>query len=190
MFEEDSIKETNSGLRKEGNWSDIARFGEKIQNFLEEEQIGEESLKKFSEWRPKLEESEGDVKRKTVDEAVMNETESEKETEGAKEDLKNASDKIADAGKKAAKIETPEKEIIEASEQAARPFYSRIISFLRTLESLVYSWFALRFNPYYLDTEKFSVDVKELGNGEFQMFIAFQEKEIREKMISRIKGGS
>lgn len=182
MSEEDSIKETNSGLKKKGDWSDIARFGEKVQDFLEEEDSGKDSLEKFREWRPKLEESEGDVKRKTVDEAVIQETDLEKESNGAKEDLKEASDKMVEAGEKAAQREVPDKEIMEASEDAAKPFYSRIAGFFRKIESLIYSWITLRFNPYYLDTEKLSVDIKDNSNGEFEMDVAVQDKDTREQM--------
>ncbi|MFB6116102.1 MAG: DUF5828 family protein [Candidatus Nanosalina sp.] len=185
---DESIEETNSGLKKQGDWSEITEFGLKIQSFLEDEISGSNSLERFKKWRPKLEESEADVKRKTVDEAVIHETELEKQSNGAKEDLKQASDKVAEAGKKAANKEVPEKEIVEASEEAAKPFYTRIIGLFRRFESLVYSWLTLRFNPYYLDTKKFSVDIRDRKNGEFEMDVAVQEEDTREKMKDDLKG--
>lgn len=120
------VEETNSGVKKKGNWKEIAKFGEKIERELN----GSDALDRFNSWRPKVEESEGDVKRKTVDEATLEEKKLE-DSNGVKEDLKNASGKVAEAGKKAADKEMPDEEIVEASEEAAKPFYSRIVSALR-----------------------------------------------------------
>ncbi|QKQ98614.1 hypothetical protein GKQ38_03775 [Candidatus Nanohaloarchaea archaeon] len=178
--DEDSVNETNSGVKKNGNWKEIAEFGEEVEDIMEKSGSEAESLEKFGEWRPKVEESESDVKRKTVDEAVMKEKKLEKESDGVRNDLKEASGKMAEAGQKAAKKQVPDKEIIEASEEAAKPFYSRIAGLLRKIESAIYSWITLRFNPYYLDTEDFSVDIKDKKNGKFEMDVAVPEEEKRE----------
>lgn len=177
---EDSVEETNSGVKKNGNWKEIAEFGEEVETVLEASGSEKESLEKFGDWRPKIEESESDVKRKTVDEAVMKEKQLEEESEGVKEDLKHASDKVAEAGQKAVEKKVPDKELIEASEEVAKPLFSRIASLLRKAESAVYSWITLRFNAYYLDTEDFSVDMKDKKNGEFQMDVAVLEEDKRE----------
>lgn len=175
------VKETNAGIKKKGNWKEISEFGEEVEDAISES-ARKESVEKFDNWRPKLEESERDVKKKTVDEAVISENKLEKETEGVTKDLKQASGKVAEASKKAANKQSPEKEIVEASEEVARPFYSKIAKFFREVESKVYSWFALRFNPYYLDTEDFSVDMKHRKNGEFEMDVAVPEEETRKEL--------
>lgn len=180
------VKETNSGIKKEGNWKEISEFGEEVEEAISDS-AKEESVKRFQGWRPKVEESEKDVKKKTIDEAVISENKLEKETEGVTKDLKQASGKVAEASKKAAKKQNPEKEIFEASEEAARPFYSKIARFFRKIESKVYSWFALRFNPYYLDTEDFAIDMKHKKNGEFQMDVAVPEEETRNQLKDRFK---
>ena len=177
--EDDSLRETNSGVKKNGNWKEIAEFGEEVEDVLEASGSGEESLEKFGDWRPKVEESESDVKRKTVDEATLKEKELEEESEGVREDLKHASDKMAEAGQKAVNKEVPDKEILEASGEVAKPFYSHIAGLLRRIESFIYSGITLRFNPYYLDTQDFSVDIKDKKNGEFEMDVAVPEEEKR-----------
>ncbi|WEL23006.1 DUF5828 family protein [Candidatus Nanohalovita haloferacivicina] len=185
--EEDSVEETNSGVKKNGNWKEIAEFGEEVEGILEESGSDSESIEKFGDWRPKVEESESDVKRKTVDEAVLKEREIERDSEGVKKDLKQASDKMAEAGKKAVKKEVPEKEIIEASSEAAKPLFSRIAGLLRKIESVIYSWITLRFNPYYLDTEDFSVDITDKRDGEFEMDVAVLEEEKREGLKEKFR---
>ncbi|WP_414837602.1 DUF5828 family protein [Candidatus Nanosalina sp. VS9-1] len=174
------VEQTNSGVKKEGNWKEIAEFGEQVEEALED--TAEDSIEKFGDWRPKLEESESDVKRKTVDEAVSHEKKLEEKTNGVKEDLKQASDKMAEAGKKATMKELPDKEIIEPSEEAARPFYSRVVGLIRRIEQAIYSWVTLRFNPYYLDTEDFSVDIRDRKGGKFEMDVSVLEEEKREQL--------
>lgn len=178
--DKDSVTETNSGVKKKGSWKEIAEFGEEVEEIMEACGSDQGSLEKFEGWRPKVAESESDVKRKTVDEAVLKERELEEDSDGVRKDLSQASDKMAEAREKAVQREMPDKEIIEASEEAAKPIYSPIAGILRKIESLIYSTLTLRFNPYYLDTEDFSVDIKDKKNGEFEMDVAVLEEEKRE----------
>lgn len=180
MAKEDSVKETNSGVKKKGNWKDIAEFGEEVEKALDGAE--KDSIKKFGKWRPKVEESESDVKKKTVEEAVLPENRLEKESDGMKEDLKEASGKMAKAGKKASQKKVPDKEIIKASEEAAKPFYSNIAAAIRKIEHTIYSWITLRFNPYYLDTQDFSVDMEQKEPGEFEMDVAVIEDDKRDEL--------
>lgn len=178
---DEKVEQTNAGIKKKGNWKEISEFGEEVEEVISDT-AEEESIEKFDNWRPKVEESEQDIKKKTVEEAVIKENKLEKESKGVTRDLKEASGKVAEASKKAANKENPEKEIVEASEDVAKPFYSNIAKFFRKIEARVYSWFALRFNPYYLDTEDFSVDMKHRKNGEFEMDVAVPEEKTREKL--------
>lgn len=178
---DEKVEQTNAGIKKKGNWKEISEFGEEVEEVISDT-AEEESIEKFDNWRPKVEESEQDIKKKTVEEAVIKENKLEKESKGVTRDLKQASGKVAEASKKAANKENPEKEIVEASEDVAKPFYSNIAKFFRKIEARVYSWFALRFNPYYLDTEDFSVDMKHRKNGEFEMDVAVPEEKTREKL--------
>lgn len=184
MPEEDSIEETNSGIKKKGNWKEIAEFGEDVEDAVEGS-ADEKSVEKFQEWRPRVEESERDVKRKTVKEAKLDENELEQNSKGMTEDLKEASGKAVEAGKKTAKRKNPEKEVKDASRDAARPFYSKLAKLFRRFESFIYSNVVLALNPYYLDTQDFSADIKHRKQGKFEMDISVpkerQRKELKEE---------
>jgi len=178
--EENSVKKTNSGVKKKGDWKEIAEFSEEVEDVVKDS-AEDSSVEKFNEWRPRVEESERDVKRKTVDEAVIQEKQLEKESNGVK-DLKEASEKATKAGKKAAKRENPESEIKDASKDAAKPFYSGLAKIFRKFENLVYSRIVLALNPYYLDTQDFSADIKHKRKGEFEMDVSAPKEEMRKDL--------
>jgi hypothetical protein len=180
MERDQPVEETNSGVKKRGNWAEITEFGEKVEDVIQDS-AGKSSIGKFSDWRPRIEESERDVKQKTVDKAVLTEKEIEKDSNGV-EDLKEASGKAAKAGKKAVKAENPEHEIRDASKNAAKPFYSGIAKIFRRLENLIYSKIVLKLNPYYLDTEDFSADIKHRKGGEFEMGVSAPKKDMRKDL--------
>lgn len=179
MMEED-VEETNSGVKKKGDWEEIAEFGEEVEEVVDGS-ADESSVDKFNEWRPRVEESERDVKRKTVDEAVLPEKKLEEESNGV-EDLKQASGKAAEAGRKVAKRKNPEPEVKDASKDAAKPFYSGIAKIFRKLENLIYSNIVLALNPYYLDTQDFSADIKHKKNGKFEMDVSAPKEEMRKDL--------
>ncbi len=182
----DEVEETNSGVKKSGNWEEVAEFGEEVKEAMEQSEMDEESVEEFDDWRPKTTEAENDMKKKTVDEALLREKEIEEQSNGVKEDLKDASEKMAAAGKKAAKKQTPEKEMMEASEEAARPFISTALKSFRKFEQLVYSKLILRGKRYYLDTDDFSVDVKSHREG-YQMDLSVPEEEQRDLLKRNIE---
>jgi hypothetical protein len=180
VTEDDSVKETNSGVKKEGDWQEIAEFSEEVEEVVENS-ADASSVKKFNNWRPRVEECERDVKRKTVDEAVIKKKQMEKDSNGVS-DLKDASGKAAAAGKKAAKRENPEREIRDASKDAAKPFYSGLAKAFRRIEDFIYSNIVLALNPYYLDTQDFSADIKHKRKGEFEMDVSAPKEDMRKDL--------
>lgn len=182
----EDIEETNSGVKKSGSWKEVAEFGEEVKEAMKTSEMDDESVEEFEEWRPKREEAENDMKKKTVDEALLQEQEMEEETEGVRKDLKSASEKVAEAGKKAANRERPEKEVFEASEEAARPFLSKVLKSFRRFEQLIYSTVILRGKRYYLDTEDFSVDMKS-NRGKYEMDLNIPEEDHRADLKRNIE---
>ena len=180
------VEMTNSGLRKKGDWEEMAEFAEQVEQAVESN-VGQKSLEKLSSWRPRKKEAEGDVERKTVENAVLEEKKLEKESNGVRKDFKDASRNAAKAGKKAAEKQNPEEEISEASRDLTRPLYSKLAKFLRRFEDIVYSSIILKFNPYYLDTEDFSVDMKSKGNGTYEMDIRVPGERTREKLKAKFE---
>ncbi|PSG98793.1 MAG: hypothetical protein BRC29_01545 [Nanohaloarchaea archaeon SW_7_43_1] len=178
-------EETNSGMKKKGTWKEVVRFGEKVEEIIKNV-VNEKSAEDFKEWRPKKEEAENDMKRKTVDKAVISKNKLEEESEGVKEDLKDASEKVAKAGKKATeKKKPPAKEISEASENIAKPFYTRFAQFFRKFEAMIYSKISLR-STYYLDTDDISVDMKSKDK-EYELDVNVPIEDKREKLKEEFK---
>lgn len=175
------MEKTNSGVKEKGEWYEIAEFGRQLEEVMEDRGVDGDSLEKFREWRPKEEEAENDMKRKTVDEAVVNRKKVEDKDDGMREGVKEASGKMAEAGKKAVNGGGTEKEVVEASEDVVIPVFSRLVKVFRRFESMVYSRFSLRDNRYYLDTEDFSVDVKS-KDGEYEIDVSVPEKGFREEV--------
>lgn len=177
---------TNAGVRKKGSWKEVADFGEAVEEAMEEAGMDEESVRRFQNWRPKEEEAENDMREKTVDQAAIDEKTVEEEENGVK-DLKDASYKAAEAAGKTVRRENPEQEIKEASRDAVLPFLSNTIRLLRDLEQDIYSKIMLKFNPFYLDTDDFTVDFRSNGGG-YEMDVSVQGKDSREKIQEELSG--
>ncbi len=182
----DDVEETNSGVKKKGNWKEVAEFGEEVEEAMKET-VDEESVEEFEEWRPKEEEAENDMKKKTIDKALLRKNRLEQESNGVAVDIRDAGEKIAEVSKKATEDESLEEEITEVSEDVARPFYSKMAQFFRKFESLVYKHVILRGKRYYLDTEDFSVDVKSRRDGNYEMDVNIPEEGSRETVKQKLE---
>lgn len=178
----EEVEETNTGVKKTGSWEDISRFGKKVEKALKTAGIKEESVKRFSDWRPRVEEAEADVKEKTLEAATIEEKEIEVQEENVKKHLGDASDKIAEAGDKVKQGETPEHEIAVASKDAAIPLVSKIFKALRILETFIYDKFIMRFNSFYLDTGDLSVNVSNAKKGNYTMDVKVSREEHRDNL--------
>lgn len=185
-MDDEEVEETNAGIKKKGNWKEVAEFGEEVGEIMKES-ADDRSAEEFEEWRPKEEEAENDMKEKTVDKAVINEKEMEKDSEGVKEDLKDASEEIAKAGKKAAQKEPPHEEVTKASGHVVKNFYSKGAKAFRKFEEMVYAKIALKGDHYYFDTEEFSVDMKSRKDGDYQMDVNVLEDSTRERLKEKFE---
>jgi len=172
------VEQTNSGVRKKGKWEEVAEFAEEVEEVLENV-ADDDSLEELRSWRPKRDEDEEDMKEKTVQVATINKNKMEKESNGISNDLKEASENVLKAGKKASEREAPKEEISEASKDFTRPWVAKASKFFRKIENVVYDKFALRSNRYYLDTEDLSADLKTTRDGMYQMNVNVNAQESR-----------
>jgi len=178
MSENKEVRQTNSGVEKEGDWEEITQFAKDVEKAIEKSEIQEKSVEKYKEWRPREDEDTEQVKRKTVKQASMNKKKPEKESNGSK-DLLDASKKIAKAGKKVGKRKKPNNEIKDASKEVTNFFMSKTLSSMRKFEETVYSDMMLRLNPYFFDTEDFSVDMRSKRNGEYKLELNIPDEQCR-----------
>ncbi|MFB6204867.1 MAG: DUF5828 family protein [Candidatus Nanohaloarchaea archaeon] len=183
---DDEVEETNSGVKKRGEWHEIQEFARDVEEALEESEVEEDSVEKYRDWRPREDDDRKNVKEKTVEAAAVEEKPLEKESEGVKNDLGEASEKVKKIGQKVREKQNPQEEVKDASKDAVKPFYSGILKWFRRFEKTVYSAIILRFNSYYFDTKDFSVDVKE-KKGEYQMNINVSEEEKRDEIKRKIE---
>lgn len=183
---EDSIEETNSGVRKEGDLEEIAEFAREVEDVMKEEDAREDSIEKFEDWRPREDDQEEDIKRKTVKAASIPEKRMEKDSNGVK-DVADAGEKAIKAGKKIGKRENPGKDVKDASKKFVQPFYSLSARVTRNIEEKVYSDLMLKFNPYFFDTEDFSADLRSKKN-EYVIDVDVADKSSRESLKERMAG--
>jgi len=232
---------THSGIKIKGDWEDICGFARDLEEILKEgyekEETAEDiddSIEDYNKWRPREEEDEKDISKKTAEEASMEEKDVEKDFKGTDEELKSASEKVKEGingakekGKSAivelkddatksvnglvkSEPKRPQKESIdeksedfdeeanegidekdnekkspstelkEASKCINRLVGSKSIKSLRKMEKAIYEQVMLKFNPYYFDTEHFSVNLEEKNDDSYLLTVNIPDEELRQ----------
>ncbi|MEF8832322.1 MAG: DUF5828 family protein [Candidatus Thermoplasmatota archaeon] len=231
---------THSGIKVEGKWEEICGFARDLESILKasyekEESIENmnESIEGYNEWRPREEEDEKDISKKTVEEASIEEKDVEKDFQGTDEELKSAGKKVKegingakDKGKSAIvelkddaskgmnnlvknkskksqkngdrteentdspdkkkdvkskeEKKSPSAELKDASKCINRLIGSKSIGSLRKMEEAIYELVMLKFNPYYFDTEHFSVNLEEKNDDHYLLTVNIPDEELRE----------
>jgi len=174
---EKGLEETNSGVKKKGDIEEVAEFARDIEEGLEEE-VSEKSIEEFTKWRPREEDGEKDIERKTVKAASLKEKDVEKQSKGVK-DFSDASKKTVEAGKNALKPRKAGKELKKASKKFVRPIHSGSRKTARGLEENVYSRVMVKFNPYFFDAKEFSADLRADKDGKYSMEVSIPDKSQR-----------
>lgn len=181
----EGIESTNSGVRKQGDIEDIAEFAREVEETLEDEDMEEDSLEEFDRWRPKEEDSEEDIKSRTVEAASIDRTESEEKTNGVKEDISSAGKAAKKATRKMENGESPGREVEKASRRVLRPLNSVSAKVLRDLEEKIYSSMT-KFNPYFFDAKEFSADL-EKKDGKYIMNLNVPDESRRNALKNRFE---
>ncbi len=234
---------THSGIKIEGDWEDICGFARDLEGILkdsyEKEETSEDiddSIEDYNKWRPREEEDENELSKRTAEEASMEEKNVEKDFKGTDEELKEAGEKVKesingakekgksaivelkddasksvnglvrsepektqknskktdkkskDTGKQAKEgtdktsIEkkSPSAELKEASKCINRLVGSKSIKSLRKMEEAIYEEVMLKFNPYYFDTEHFSVNLEEKNEDHYLLTVNIPDEELRQ----------
>lgn len=189
MSNEENVSQTNAGIRKKGEIKDVAEFAREVEKMMKQAGLEQDTLEEFEEWRPREDDSDKNIKDKTVEQASLGKTDLE-DTEGMVKDLNKAKKNFDEAGKKIKEKKAPEREIKEASKDATKPLFSRLIKYSRYLEKEVYSKIMLRFNPYYFDSKEVSADLREKKNGQYNMDVNTTDKEFRNNLQTRFLQGN
>lgn len=187
--QEKDVEKTNSGVRVEGDIEEIAGFAREVEECLEDD-VEDKSIDEFHEWRPREEDGEKEIEEKTVKVASISEKKVERETKGFKGDLADARRNIFRALKKFfSEKSSPEKEIKEASKDAAKPVLNSSVVATRKLEEAIYSNMT-RFNPYFFDAKEFSADLRAQKDGKYKMDVNIPDRNRRTSLEQRFEGNN
>ncbi len=238
---------THSGIKIEGDWEDMCGFARKLEGILKksyEKEIPTEdmddSIEGYKKWRPREEEDEEELSKRTAEEASIEEKDVEKDFKGTDEELKSAGKKVKEGingakekGKSAiveikegasegvnslvksesedsqddssknnenSRSEDKEKdgestderksasgELKDASKCINRLVSSKSIKSLRKMEEAIYEQVMLKFNPYYFDTEHFSVNLEEKNEDHYLLTVNIPDEELRETIKKGLK---
>lgn len=177
---------TNAGLKYKGSWEDICGFARDVEEVIEGCVSNGDSVDQYNDWRPREHEDKGDIKEKTADEASLEKKKVEKESNGAKEDLGDAGEKIKDSVENVKNGDSPTGDIKDASKHVGNLVGAKSVKSLRKMEKIIYENIMLSFNPYYFDTEDFSVNLEENGE-DYALTINVPDEEIRRRIKDTVK---
>ncbi len=195
MSKENAV-ETHSGIKLEGDWDDICDFARRLETVLKdgyeqkEKEAGEEakeeyeeSIENYHEWRPREEEDEKDITERTAKDATVEEQEVEENFNGTGEELHKAGEKVKKTIESATDEEksAPE-ELKDASKCINRLVGAKSLESIRKLERTIYEKIMLKFNPYYFNTEHFSVNLEEIGHNKYMLTVNIPDEKLRDKI--------
>ncbi len=181
------IQQINSGVRFQGDWHEVVLFSHVLAKFLEDTTPHKESVDEYEKWMPMDDDEDEDIKEKTSEDACMKTTDVEEDFNGAREELKDAENKLVDSVHNIANGKSPTKDLGEATKDIERLVAVGCIKSLRKMEKSIYKHIMLKFNPYYFDTEDFSVNLERISEGRYALTVNISEEKLREKVKDRFK---
>lgn len=159
------MEETVTGVRVKGRWKDVVDKGKEATETLREE-ADEESVEEWDDWRPREDEDlDTEVRDKTVEKAVVQKNQAEREGKGPVEEAAEAVEEAERAVGKAA-----QGDIGTATTRSWRALYDTVLSvdmvfrkLFRGLEYFVYKHLMARTGPQYFDSELVSASITRKG---------------------------
>lgn len=176
----EGVKITNSGLKLEGNWEDVCHFCSDLEDVMKEYIESREEIDEFDDWRPHEEDSDKDMRDKTVEEAAVKEKNMEKDFEGAKREIDKAEENMFKSVEDIRNGVNPSKDLKEALLEIEKVLGVESIRSVRRVEKTIYKKLMLKVNPYYFDTEDFSVNLEIEKNDKYCLSINVTDESLRE----------
>ena len=176
---------TNAGFKYEGSWEDICEFSKDLENVITHCIHKSDSIKHYHHWRPRLEESEKDITEKTAEEAAMKKKKVETEFDGTKDEIEEVEEKFKESIKDVKNGHNPSKDLKDATKHIEKLVETKSIRSVRKMEEIIYKKLMLKFNPYYFDTEDFSVNIED-NKGKYILTINISDENKRKNMIKNI----
>ena len=183
----EEVEITNSGLRFEGDWERVCDFSKKLEDVMNDYIESKRELDDFDEWRPHENDSDEDMKEKTAEEAVVGEQKIEEGFEGAKEELGKAEEKMIDSIEDIKNGIDPSKDLKAALVELEKILGVESLRSIRKIEKTIYKKLMLKMNPYYFDTEDFSVNLDFEKDDLYCLKINMSEDDLREHVQDRFE---
>ncbi|MFC7058850.1 DUF5828 family protein [Halovenus salina] len=167
----EEMEESVSGFKIRGGWVTVVEHGERIVQALrelaEEDDLDEEALEEFDEWRPKSHERlDEDVSKKTAEQAHLEKGKGEKEGKKPEEDLQTAGEKLAESYEN---LDEPDEAVNkwgESIDYVARAADSAGRKAIRKVEDTVYENVMTQMSPYYFDNDLISANIQRISGGD------------------------
>jgi len=182
-----TVKEINAGVQAEGSWNSVCNFFKEFESTVEK-YLDNSSVERLNRWRPREDDCKEEVKEKTAREACTGKKKIEKECKGGRKELKEASEKMSKSVKKMKKGEECREELKEATTKVAKAFGAKTLKTARKTEMFIYEKVMLKFNPYYFDEEKFSVNLKKDGSNEYTTTVNVSDENLRRSIKKDLVG--
>lgn len=181
-----ALEVTNAGLKYRGTWGAICGFSRELEKIIDECVSNGDSIDQYNDWRPREHEGERDIKEKTAKVASLNTKNVEKESNGAKKDLGDAGEKLKCSVENVKNGDNPAKNLKDASKHVGNLVGAKSVQSIRKMEHIIYEKIMLIFNPYYLDTEDFSVNL-ERQKDYYVLTINIPDEEKRRKVKKTVE---
>jgi len=147
----------------------------------------QEEIDDFDDWRPHPEDSNEDMKEKTAEEAAVGKRNIEEDFEGARREIDRAEEKMVDSVKDVKNGVNPSKDLKAALLEIEKVLGVESIRSVRKIEKTIYKKLMLKLNPYYFDTEDFSVNLEIERNGIFCLSINVTDENLRKHFQDRFE---
>jgi len=181
----DGAEVTTSGLEFEGDWEEICDFSEELEMVMELYLEDKDEIEEYDDWRPREKDTEEDMKEKTAEEAAVKEKDIENGFDGAKEELGEAEEKLADSVHDVLNGIDPSRDLKEALLKIEKVVEVESVRSIRKVEETIYKKLMLKFNPYYFDTEDFSVNLERKKDHQYVLTINVTDEELRKHFQER-----
>ncbi len=145
-------------LVETGDWDEIAVFCRTLSDVLKG-RVSDPTIDRFETWRPRAEETAGELREKTAEDESLQETRIEQESEGAAQELSAAGAEVKQGGKDMVQGQPKEtvKDVGDAGNSVARGFLPPFIRLFRAIEKVLYTNIIGKTSPDYFESDEFTV---------------------------------
>ena len=186
------MEESVAGFKERGSWAEIVEHGERITRALKDlaaegQDVPEDPLQDWDEWRPKVEERlDEDVSEKTAEQAAVAEGEGERVGKEPNEDVQAAGEKLTESYES---LDEPDRAVEKAGESIdymKRAADSASRRALRAVEGTVYRTVMTQVSPYYFDNELVSANVRRAARDDYVFEVNVNDDDLKIHVSNRL----